>query len=120
MMESHPEQLAQILDRANLCNNEGDIKTRVSAIGLDDICELMLPHLVEGDLQKIREAGTEADSKFKKETMPLGKPYTAFGKEDNDRHEQDGVTYTLHGSGAGNGVGNLTMVAVYELPRFGT
>jgi hypothetical protein len=119
MMESHPKQLAQILDRAKLFNDEGDIKKRVEAIGLDDICELMLPHLMEDDLQKIREAGTEADRQFKKISMPLGTPHSAL-EENIGHHEQDGVTYSLHGSGAGNGVGNLTMVAVYELPRFGT
>jgi hypothetical protein len=120
MLQQHSVDLARLLDRANLCMDESDLKKRVAAIGLDEICDLILPHMVDGDLQKFRHAAVEAHNQFKKSTMPLGLPYNVHGSH-LDGAEEDGATYTLHGSNTEHAGGlNMTLVAVYELPRLGS
>jgi len=100
--------------------DESDLKKRVAAIGLDEICDSILPHMVDGDLQKFRHAAVEAHNQFKKSTMPLGLPYNVHGSH-LDGAEEDGGTYTLYGSNTEHAGGlNMTLVAVYELPRLGS
>jgi hypothetical protein len=119
LMACDPNRLAALLDRAGICSGEADVAKRIAAAGLCDVCEEIVPHVRDDDLLALRRAAFAVDLEFKRTHTPCALPFrvVGVGQQEEQRAEEDGVTYTLHGNGAHDpDVGNLALVAIFELP----